>query len=305
MENEKNSKLKIEKRILNVSLAGSILVIILEAFMAYLLHSKTILMDLVFACFDLVMMCPLMALVPYLYKPVSEKRPYGFAQVESLFVLIKYGVLLAVILNLIIENAKVIAKGGHTVNAGMVVGFELVLSVFSVFLYLLLYHFSKKYSSSIIKSELYMWKVDIISTCSIICAFAAQLFLEKTAYLFVVPYIDSTVAIIIALFLLKEPILQIVKNLKELILFAPKEDVMDLIRQAVEENIGEFDYTLAFLDVIQTGRKTWVEIYVKSKTDMINVQDFKAIQRKTSKKLGEMFDQIYVEVIPELEKDGI
>lgn len=219
---KKSDKLKTEKRVLSVSLAGSILVAALEAFMAYFLHSKTILMDCVFACFDLVMMYPFIALVPYLYKPVSEKRPYGFSQVESLFVCIKYMIFLFVILNLIIENAKVLFGGGHTVDAGMLVGFELILNLFSIIIYFVLRHFSKKYASSIIKSELYMWKVDIMSTCSIMFAFAAQLFLQKTAGAIVIPYIDSSVAILIALFLLKEPIIQIIKNLKELILFAPR-----------------------------------------------------------------------------------
>ncbi len=300
---KKTDKLKIEKRVLFVSLAGSILVALLEAFMAYFLHSKTILMDFVFACFDLVMMYPFIALIPYLYKPVSEERPYGFSQVESLFVCIKYGVLLTVIVNLIIENAKVLLGGGHTVDAGVLVGFEVILNIFSIVLYFVLRHFSEKYASSIIKSELYMWKVDIVSTCSIIFAFAAQLGLQKTAYTFVIPYIDSTVAILIALFLLKEPIEQIIKNLKELILFAPKEEVMEQIRRVVEESMEQTDYLLTFLDVIQTGRKTWVEIYVKSKNDFISVQEFKRIQRSVSRQLGEMFDQIYVEIIPEIEKE--
>lgn len=300
---KKADKLKIEKRVLSVSLAGSILVAALEAFMAYFLHSKTILMDFVFACFDLVMMYPFIALVPYLYKPVSEKRPYGFSQVESLFVCIKYIIFLFVVLNLIIENAKVLAGGGHTVDAGVLVGFELILNLFSILIYVVLRHFSEKYASSIIKSELYMWKVDIMSTCSIMCAFAAQLFLQNTAGAFVIPYIDSTAAILIALFLLKEPVVQIINNLKELILFAPREEVMEQIRQAVEENIRQSDYVLAFLDVIQTGRKTWVEIYVKSRNDLISVKEFKQIQRNVSRQLGELFDQIYVEIIPEIEKE--
>lgn len=300
---KKSDKLKTEKRVLSVSLAGSILVAALEAFMAYFLHSKTILMDCVFACFDLVMMYPFIALVPYLYKPVSEKRPYGFSQVESLFVCIKYMIFLFVILNLIIENAKVLFGGGHTVDAGMLVGFELILNLFSIIIYFVLRHFSEKYASSIIKSELYMWKVDIMSTCSIMFAFAAQLFLQKTAGAIVIPYIDSSVAILIALFLLKEPIVQIIKNLKELILFAPREEVMEQIRQAVEKNIQQSDYALAFLDVIQTGRKTWVEIYVKSKNDLISVKEFKHIQRNVSRQLGELFDQVYVEIIPEIEKE--
>ena len=300
---KKADKLKIEKRVLSVSLAGSILVAALEAFMAYFLHSKTILMDFVFACFDLVMMYPFIALVPYLYKPVSEKRPYGFSQVESLFVCIKYIIFLFVVLNLIIENAKVLSGGGHTVDAGVLVGFELILNLFSILIYFVLRHFSEKYASSIIKSELYMWKVDIMSTCSIMCAFAAQLFLQKTAGAFVIPYIDSTAAILIALFLFKEPVVQIINNLKELILFAPKEEVMEQIRQAVEENIRQSDYVLAFLDVIQTGRKTWVEIYVRSRNDLISVKEFKQIQRNVSRQLGELFDQIYVEIIPEIEKN--
>jgi len=108
---------------------------------------------------------------------------------------------------------------------------------------------------------------------------------------------------LIALFLLKEPVVQIINNLKELILFAPKEEVMEQIRQAVEENIRQSDYVLAFLDVIQTGRKTWVEIYVRSRNDLISVKEFKQIQRNVSRQLGELFDQIYVEIIPEIEKN--
>lgn len=303
MRNEKEAtKMKIEKGIMRVSLVASILVAVAEGIMAYYLHSKTILMDCVFACFDLLMMCPLLALIPYLYKPVSEERPYGFAQVESLFVCIKYGVLFAVIINLIWENVKVIIAGGHIINAGVVVVFEFVLSVFSVFIFLLLRHFSEKYSSMIIKSELYMWKVDIISTCSILCAFAAQLVLVNTQAGFIIPYIDSGVAITIAVFMLKEPLVEIKRNLKELILFAPKEEVMEEIRMAVEKAMADFSYQLAFLDVIQTGRKTWVEIYVKGKDDIICVHDFKMIRKKVLESLNKKFDQIYVEVIPELEK---
>lgn len=78
---------------------------------------------------------------------------------------------------------------------------------------------------------------------------------------------------------------------------------MEQIRQAVEKNIQQSDYALAFLDVIQTGRKTWVEIYVKSKNDLISVKEFKHIQRNVSRQLGELFDQVYVEIIPEIEKE--
>lgn len=117
----------------------------------------------------------------------------------------------------------------------------------------------------IIKSELYLWKVDIVSTLGISVAFLFQIFLTHSPINFIIPYIDSSVAIIVALFLVKEPIVQIIKNLKELVLFSPDQQIMDEIREVVNKDISNYEYSLDFLDVTQTGRKTWIEVYVKSK----------------------------------------
>ena len=59
---------------------------------------------------------------------------------------------------------------------------------------------------------------------------------------------------------------------------------------------------LVYIDVYkrqtQTGRKTWIEVYVKSKSDIIKVKDFKNIQEHITKDLENKFDQISVEIIP-------
>ena len=95
------SKMKNEKRIMNISLIGSILFMLSEGIMAYLTKSHSLLMDCIFDVTDLIMIGPFLLLVPLLYKPVTEKRPYGFSQVESLFVVIKYCVLLAITVRLV------------------------------------------------------------------------------------------------------------------------------------------------------------------------------------------------------------
>ena len=86
MKNE--NKLKYEKYIMNISLIGSVLFMIAEGVMAFWTRSHSILMDCIFDLTDLIMIGPFLLLVPLLYKPVTERRPYGFAQVESLFVVI-------------------------------------------------------------------------------------------------------------------------------------------------------------------------------------------------------------------------
>ena len=214
----KDKKYKIENKILKLSLGGTVAFTLLEIIASFLLGSKTVMTDGIFDLFDLLLLLPMFVLVPFLYKPVSEDKPYGCSQIESLLVLIKYVVLLIVVINMIASNVVVLLHGGHTVNALNVLIYEASLCGGCILMYFVLKHLSRKYSSMIIQSELYLWKVDIVSTLGISVAFLCQLFLVNTKLKFIIPYIDSSVAIVVALFLVKEPVLQIIKNLKELVL---------------------------------------------------------------------------------------
>ena len=135
-------------------------------------------------------------------------------------------------------------------------------------------------------------------TWYICCFFIPAIACKYRTLKFIIPYIDSSVAIVVSLFLLKEPVVQIFKTLRELVLFSPEKKIMDEIRIVVKEDIKTYDYSLDFLDVTQTGRKTWIEVYVKSKSDIIKVKDFKNIQEHITKDLENKFDQISVEIIP-------
>jgi cation diffusion facilitator family transporter len=293
-----DKKYKMENKILKLSLTGTIIFTVVEVIAAVLLGSKTVIADGIFDLFDLMLLLPMFILVPFLYKPVSENKPYGFSQIESLLVLLKYTVLLVVVINMIVSNVKILLNGGHTVDAFSVLMYESTLCFFCILMLLFLRHLSRSYSSLMIQSELYLWKVDVVSTLGISVAFLFQLLLANTKLKFIIPYIDSSVAIVVSLFLLKEPVVQIFKTLRELVLFSPEKKIMDEIRIVVKEDIKTYDYSLDFLDVTQTGRKTWIEVYVKSKSDIIKVKDFKNIQEHITKDLENKFDQISVEIIP-------
>ena len=293
-----DKKYKMENKILKLSLTGTIIFTVVEVIAAVLLGSKTVIADGIFDLFDLMLLLPMFILVPFLYKPVSENKPYGFSQIESLLVLLKYTVLLVVVINMIVSNIKILLNGGHTVDAFSVLMYESTLCFFCILMLLFLRHLSRSYSSLMIQSELYLWKVDVVSTLGISVAFLFQLLLANTKLKFIIPYIDSSVAIVVSLFLLKEPVVQIFKTLRELVLFSPEKKIMDEIRIVVKEDIKTYDYSLDFLDVTQTGRKTRIEVYVKSKSDIIKVKDFKNIQEHITKDLENKFDQISVEIIP-------
>lgn len=295
-------KKRAEERILRFSFVGSLLFTITEVIMAVVLHSYTVLMDGVFDVADLILLGPFLVLIPLLYKPVTEKHPYGFAQVESVFLIIKYGVLLVVICLMIYENVRVILQGGHTVDVSGVAVYEMMIGFLCLAAWLILRRLSKKYTTPTIQSEVFLWKQDVVNSMGISVAFFAQSALKDTSLSSLAPYMDSVFAIVMAVFLLREPVASLVSGFRKLVLFAPDEETMQMIRASVETSLENYPYTCSFLDVIQTGRKVWIEVYLTQNSDsrLIDISHWSQIRRNIRKSLAGKFDQIYVELIPDI-----
>ena len=58
--------------------------------------------------------------------------------------------------------------------------FEFLVCIGCAAMYLILNHYSKKYESETIKAELYMWKLDVVSSLGVAVAFVVQVLLLHT-----------------------------------------------------------------------------------------------------------------------------
>ncbi|MGI6721651.1 MAG: cation diffusion facilitator family transporter [Anaerovoracaceae bacterium] len=299
--NKKKEKIKSESRILRISFAGSVAFLVAEIVMAIVTHSRAVLADCVYDIADMAMLVPFMILIPLLYKPVTEKRPYGYSQIESLFILIKSGLLIVVTVQLIVSSIKLLLSGGHDVDAGVVAIFELAVSGTCVAMYLLLNHLNKAFSSPTVKAELYIWKLDSISTLGVGAAFLVQVALAHTSIAWVTQYSDPVIAIVISSLLLREPIGMFIESLRNLILFAPRKEVFDQVKKFAEDAMEGCDFHLSFLDVTKTGRKLWVEVFIVQDGDTMNIPVLKRVRSEIVASLLKHYDNVYVEIVPELE----
>lgn len=298
----KDKKLKTERKILNLSLAGSILFLLAEIFFAIYTGSKAVLMDCVYDIADLVMIGPFIVLVPLLYKPMTERKPYGFAQVESLFVLIKYCILLGVDVVLVLNCVKTILSGGNEVDANVLAVFELAVSAGCVIMFLILTRFQKKYSSPSIKAELFIWKLDALSTLGVGCAFVLNLILMRTSLSFICPYVDPGIAIILAIVLIKEPIEMILDSLRSLVLFAPDSEIKEKIEEISKEALSAEGCEITTIEVIKTGRKIWAEIYFLPAGNTIDLVRLKELDRRINETAKAEFDSVYIDLLPDMEE---
>ena len=75
---------------------SGLLFAITEFIFAIYSHSQSALTDAVYDASELVFIALLLFLTPLFHKPISEKHPYGYFQVESIFVIIKNVMMLSV-----------------------------------------------------------------------------------------------------------------------------------------------------------------------------------------------------------------
>lgn len=296
------ANIKKEKKILNISLSGSILFLVAEIICAFATGSMAILMDCVYDIAQLVMIGPFLILVPLLYKPVTEKRPYGYAQVESLFILIKYLMLLVIEGVLIIGSVKTILEGGNEVESNILAIFELGVSLTCIIMFFTLKHFAKKFSSPAVKAELFIWRLDSLSTFSVGIGFLVNSLIGKTAISWICPYVDPAIAIIIAVVLAKEPIEMIIESIRNLVLFAPEKEILDRIESVCRGKCMLYDTEVTFVDVIKTGRTYWIEVYFDTHKDYIDVAKLKALDLDLEKTLADEFEDVWLELIPDVEQ---
>ncbi|MCQ2546758.1 MAG: cation transporter [Clostridia bacterium] len=300
---QQEGNLKLEKRIMNISFAGSVLFLLAEIFFAIWTGSKAVLMDCVYDLADLAMIGPFMLLVPLLYKKETEKRPYGFSQVESLFVLIKYTILLAIDTVLVINCIHTIIRGGNEVEADVLAVFELAVSAGCVVMWLVLRRFAKKYKSPSIKAELFIWKLDAICTLGVGAAFVINLILIRTPLAWICPYIDPGIAVILAVSLVGEPVEMILESLRSLVLFAPEKEAFDKIDKVCMDRMAAHNCEVTFTDVIKTGRKFWIQVFFMHNDEdkeALSVGQLKNARKEIMTELAGEFENVDIVLIPDL-----
>lgn len=123
MRKREKQNLKSENAAIRISLYGAIFFLVVESIMAIYTSSQSILMDAVYGAADMVMILISVKIVPLIYRPMSEKHPFGFSQVEAIFLTLKGTMLAAVTLALVLNNIQIMIKGGNQIEFAFVAAF--------------------------------------------------------------------------------------------------------------------------------------------------------------------------------------
>ena len=294
---------KKEKKAMSISLYGNLFFVIVELVIAVWTGSQAVLLDSIYDGIEFLMLMPSVFLIPLLYKPSNEKHPFGYMQMETLFVVLKGILMTSVTVGLIANSIHIIINGGRTVNFTIVAWFEFVAFIIGVVVSLLLKRKNRNINSPLIKAELQGWSIDSVISLGMAVAFVLPIFFPYGFIIKASPYLDSVVTIILSMIMLPVPIKTIISGLRDLVLMPPEEDVIVEIKSITEPIIAKSNCVDCQYDILKTGRKLWISAYITLDKEELSVKRFKELQVECIAALAERYSDFYFELLPEIAFD--
>ena len=292
---------KKEKSAMSVSLYGNIIFVALELIMAVYTGSQAVLLDAVYDGVEFFMLLPSIFLIPLFYKPSSEKHPFGFTQIESMFVVVKGVTMIAVTIGLIVNNIQIMLHGGRTISFGIVAWFELIACALGIAVYIYLKKKNRIMNSNLVDMEITGWQIDSVASFGMSLAFFLPVIIPFGPFKGIIPYLDQLITIVLSVFMIKAPISAVIAGLRDLFLMPPEEETIEEIKDTIVPILSAYGYQKLHYDILRTGRKLWISVYITFDRDEISISRFKIVQNYCIQALAKIYPDFYFELLPNIE----
>ncbi len=305
LKNQRKRELKLkrermrkkEKQALLLSLTAGIVFAVIEFLFAIYTHSQSVLMDSVYDTSELIFIVLILYLTPLFYKPISESHPYGYFQLESIFLIIKGFMMISVTFGVSAEVIQSALSGGNPVDEDLISGFQLVLGLVSMVIYFIMKNMNKGLSSPTVDTELLEWKLDIWYSVGLSLAFFASTFLGKTRLAFLAPYVDPVIAVVVMAMMMPETFKMLWGAIRDVFLFSPDEETVETIKTICNEQMAEERITPVYVDVTRTGRQMWVAVYFDTDAQTLSVSGLRRVTEEVTLKLREVYENCTCELL--------
>lgn len=288
---------KKEKQILLMSFISGLAFAVIEFIFSIYSHSQSALTDAVYDASELVFIALLLFLTPLFHKPVSEKHPYGYFQIESIFVIIKGVMMLSVTMGISAEVIESALSGGNPVDHVQVSAFQFCLGIASMIIFLIMKKLNKNLSSPTITAELLGWKLDVVYSLGMSFAFFISLCLKNTPLGFISPYFDQIVAVVVMIMVLPESVKVLWSAIKDIFLFSPEAAFIEEIKKICNPILKEYHFSPVFYDITKTGRHLWIAIYFQIEGENMPVKDLADALESINAKVKEKNQECTCELI--------
>ena len=290
---------KIEQRALKVSMFSIIFFIILGLGFAFITHSDSILFDGVFSLISFSIAMLTLKVSQLAELPDDDTFHFGYTQFEPMINVFKALFILVACAFAFFSALQSLRTGGNPMPLGVAVIYGVMSAggCFAVALYLK--RKGKQCKSGLLQVDVTEWIIDGMLSFGILAGFAVGYFLQQTHWSYVTPYVDPVLLIVITVFALPIPIKILLNNMREIILMAPPESLVDKIELELEKATADIPLNDIEYRVMKHGRATFllVHLMVSDAFHFNTVADLDNIREKIDDHMLRFNPEIVMEIL--------
>lgn len=286
-----------EEKSLKLSMLCAFLLAVWGISMAYVSGSGAVMLDGMYNLVSAVMTFFSIEVTRLVYGKETREYPLGYFAFESLFVLIKGTSVLIVVVMAVYSNLTILLEGGKDPELGLMSLYVVFAVIGCLMAYSLTQKGFRKTGSEILEAEAKAWMLNGVVTGAIGIAFVITMLIQNTSIGWVDRYMDQILVILLSLLFIKEPLILMRKGLKELLLGAPQEEFSKPFVNKTAILKEELGARALSLEIVKTGRRIWLTVFVDPLEDNLQVDDFMARKAWLQAMAQEIYPNTQTELI--------
>ncbi|MCE7040268.1 cation diffusion facilitator family transporter [Dyadobacter sp. CY312] len=249
-----------ERKLIKISIFLGSLLTIWAIVVGIAGDSKSIIFDALFSMVGISLSGISLLVNNFIRKPDDENLPFGRSQFEPFAITLQSSVIIFLCLYSLATSIMDIIAGGKVVELGIALPY-LIASIFICFvLWLYFKRQAVRLGSEYVRIEATEWQLDALLSFGVLIGLSLGYFIKDTKMAYLTPYLDPGMVLIISILFLRIPAKTFWKNVRELLQFAPDDDVENRIHEAAEQLVVEQEFLDSLVRVAKTGSSYTVEI---------------------------------------------
>jgi cation diffusion facilitator family transporter len=292
-----NKDTKLEQWVLKISISITFLIAITGVVFGLLSGSLAIVFDGMFNLIDTGLSLLALLVAKLLTSEGNRRFQYGYWHIEPLVLVFNGSTLILLCAYALVNAIGGLLSGGHELNFGWAIIFALLTSVVSIVTYGYIRHKNTKINSELLRIDTHSWLISATISSALLIAFTIAIFINKTHYEHLTPYIDPLVLTILTACLIMIPMKTVKGALRDIFLIAPVT-LDKKVRSFLDELVHRRGFKTYTSYIAKIGRATFIEIHIviPPAFPIAGVETLDEISREIKQAIGEEGAQFWLTI---------
>ncbi|MGF1690877.1 cation diffusion facilitator family transporter [Photobacterium kagoshimensis] len=255
-------KISKERLALKLSLVGTILLATMGIGYGLYVGSNAILLDGMFSLLSMGMTGLSLYTAYLVTKPDDRQFQFGYAHIEPLINVVNGLLILVTCLWAFIGGVQSIVEGGHDIVLEHALVYAVISTVSCFAIYFTETHIAKSIESELVRVDSQEWMIDGILSAALLVGFLVVMALDSLGYSRWNAYVDPILVSALAISASVLPIRVLSRNLREVLLVAPKGKVQERVDGVIAAISKQYEFDDYTHHLAKTGRQYDLEINI-------------------------------------------